>query len=239
MADATQTVAKNRMLSQGGHEIRNLVAPIIGYVRMLLTSERLGPLTETQRKLLGEVVAISGKIAKLGESMSDLALLVAGGAKFKRGRVELRPLLDGEVPGIIALEERETAIRVIDEAPGAAVNSDPEWLRRACRALLYGHWREVSTSDELCVALDHATLDDRPAVRITFAATNAIDELRKLAPADLSPFVEYRGGVGYGLAIASEVILADGGQLFSKTAQPDPRSPVPIVYGSVVLLPAA
>jgi signal transduction histidine kinase len=240
MAKLAETDSKDPVLSQGAHEIRNLIAPILGYVRML-ASERLGPLTEHQRKVVDLMVSPAGKIANLGKEMSLLSLLVAGGAQFNRVRVELRPLIDGEVLKVLAVPDgdREIAIRLIDEADGVTVNGDPEWLRPAFHALLAGHRREAATTDELCVALERATLDGRPAVRFTFGGSDVIDMLRGLAPSDLSPFVEYRGGVGFGLAIAREVVRAEGGQLFSKITPPVPPSISPIVHGSVVVLPLA
>ena len=55
MADAaTAPEKKDLLLSQGAHEIRNPISVILGYVRML-ASERLGPLTDAQRKAVEEI----------------------------------------------------------------------------------------------------------------------------------------------------------------------------------------
>ena len=54
MADAALTPDKDPILSHGAHEIRTPVTVILGYIRML-TSERMGAVTEPQRKALGEM----------------------------------------------------------------------------------------------------------------------------------------------------------------------------------------
>ena len=61
MADAaTAPEKKDLLFSQGAHEIRNPISVILGYVRML-ASERLGPLTDAQRKAVEEIGNSTGK----------------------------------------------------------------------------------------------------------------------------------------------------------------------------------
>ena len=87
--------------------------------------------------------------------------------------------------------------------------------------------------------MERTTLDGRPAVRITIGGADRIEQLRKLAPSELAPFVEFRGGIGYSLALARQVVLAHGGQIFSKTEPPKTPSSMPVVQGAVLLLPEA
>lgn len=238
MPEAAETSAKDATLSHGAHEVRNAVSVIMGYTRMLAT-ERLGPITEKQQRVLGEMLGSSEKLAALANQMSLLAQMLAGGTTFASVRVDLGALIEAEVRVVSALPNSGIAIRMINEAAGVAITGDPKRLRQAFHALLFAHRREVSTSDELCVIMERTTLDGRPAVRITMAGADQIEQLRKLAPSELAPFVEYRGGIGYSLALARQVVLAHGGQMFSKTEPPTPPSTMPIVKGAVLLLPEA
>ena len=79
----------------------------------------------------------------------------------------------------------------------------------------------------------------RPAVRITMAGSDPIKQRLKPAPSELAPFVEYRGGIGYSLALARQVVLAHGGQVFSKLEPPKAPSSMPVVQGAVLVLPEA
>jgi signal transduction histidine kinase len=199
----------------------------------------MGPLTDAQRKLLGEILTSSGRLSALADEMSLLALMVVGNVKFTKAPVALAPLIEGEIPGVPTMPDRQVEIRLMDAAPGAMVDCDVVRLRKAVNALLFGHRREIVASDVLAVAIDPATYDGQEMIRVTLAGDDRIEEVRRLAPSDLSPFVEFRGGVGFSLAIARLVILAHGGQIFSK-AEPreDPRA-APMVQGGVILLPQA
>jgi signal transduction histidine kinase len=238
MADAvTATEKKDLLLSHGAHEIRNPVAVILGYVR-ILTSERMGPLTEPQHKVLGDVAASTAKLAALAEEMSFLARLLAGGTPFAGTRVELSALIAAQIPSVGPGLERHVAISVIDNAPAAAVHGDTQRLGETFNSLMFAQRRELFTCDELCVAIDPVPGNEQPAVRVTIGGADRIEDLRRLPPSELIPLVELRGGVGYKLTIARHVIEAHGGQVFSKTTPGDtPRSVLNIA--AVVVLPAA
>jgi signal transduction histidine kinase len=238
MPEVALPPAKDAMLSHGAHEVRNPVAVIIGYVRML-TSERLGPIAESQRKVLGEISVSAARLAALAEQMSLLAQMVAGGVTFAAVRVDLGALIEAAMPAVAALPDRTVTLRLANEAGGVVITGDPARLREAFQALIFAHRREVAASDELSSVIERATLDGRPAVRITIAGADQIVQLRQLAPSDLAPFVEFRGGIGYSLAIVRQVVLAHGGQIFSRIDSPKNPSSAPVVHGAVVLLPEA
>jgi signal transduction histidine kinase len=236
MPEAAIPPAKDALLSQGAHEVRNPTAVILGYLRML-TSGRFGPITDGQRKIMGEMAVSATRLAVLADQMSLLAQMVAGGAKFDSARVDLGALIATEIPAVHALQDRVVEIKLTNQAGAVAVTGDPRRLRQAFHALIFAHRREAG--DELCVFLERATLQGRPAVRITFAASDQIAAVRALAPSELSPFVAYRGGIGYSLALAQQVILTHGGELFCKVEPPRSAESVPVVLGAVVLLPEA
>jgi signal transduction histidine kinase len=237
MADAATAAEKDPLLSHGAHEIRNPVAVILGYVRMLRT-ERLGPLTDLQRKALADVDTSTARLAALAEEMSLLARMLAGSIKFARARIELATLIATEIPSVGPALERDVGIRVIDNSPGAAVNGDAKTLREAFNGLMFSHRRELFTSDELCIAIDHVPGGNQPPIRVTIGGADRIEELRRLPTSDLSDLVEFRGGVGYRLSIARQVIEAHGGRIFSRTEPSTTLKSVQII-GAVVFLPEA
>jgi signal transduction histidine kinase len=100
MADAvTATEKKDLLLSQGAHEIRTPASVILGYVRML-TTDRLGPLTDMQRNVLEHVANSTLRIAALAEEMSVLARLLEGGITFAGANVEIAALIAAEIPSV-------------------------------------------------------------------------------------------------------------------------------------------
>lgn len=237
MADAeTTTESKDLLLSQGAHEIRNPAAVILGYVRML-SGERLGPLTDPQRKAIGEIEKSTARLAELANEMSLLARLMERGVPFLWGRLEIAPLIAGEIPAVGPALERDVNIRVIDHAPAATVRADATRLRQALNALMFSHRRELFMTDELCVAIERVPDAHPPAVRVTMAGADRIDELRRLPESELGPLVEFRSGLGYRLSIARQVIEALGGRIFSRTEPGATPNASPMIIGAVMILP--
>jgi signal transduction histidine kinase len=237
MADTATAAEKDPLLSHGAHEIRNPVAVILGYVRML-ASERLGPLNDLQRKSLGDVATSTAKLAALADEMSLLARLLAGSVPLARARIELATLIAAEIPSVPEALERDIRIRVIDNSPAAAVNGDAHRLREAFNSVMFSQRRELFTTDELCIAIDRVPGGNQPPIRVTIGGADRIEELRRLPASALTALVEFRGGVGYKLSIAGQVIEAHGGRVFSVTEPgPSPRS-VQII-GAVIMLPEA
>ena len=238
MPDAATTPMKHPMLSQGAHEIRNPAAVIIGYVRML-TGDKMGPINDRQRKLLNDILGSAGRLAALAEEMSFLGQLQVGSVKFNKTRIELAPLVLEQIALVPPTPDRETTIRLIDRAPGAVIDGDKKQLRTTLQSLLFAHRRELIHSDELCVTLDRVTHAARPAIRLTMAGADLINEVGRLPVSELSPFVEFRGGVGFTLSIAHQVVLAHDGEILSRTRPREDPKHSPYIDGAVLLLPEA
>lgn len=237
MVDAATATEKERYLSFAAHEVRNSAAVILGWVRMV-TGERLGPLTDSQRKAVEEIANAAAKLAAVTEQMSDLSRLLVVGPKLVRASVELPSLIAAEVASVPSLPDREVSIRVIDNAPGATVNGDAAKLRTAFNSLMFSHRREVVSSEELCVAIDRGSGHDQRLLRVTMGGSDRIEELRRLPVSELVPLVEFRGGVGFTLSIARCTIEGHGGQVFS-TIEPGVTADSPIIHGAAVILPEA
>jgi signal transduction histidine kinase len=235
MADAAmEPEKKDALLSQGAHEVRNAISVILGYGRML-SSERLGPITDSQRKAAVEIVNSAAKLKILADEMSQLSRLLAGGTTLTRTRVEVAPLIAAQIPAVPPALDGNIAIRVIDDAPAAAVSGDAGLLGQALNALMFAQRRELVSTDELCVAIDRSGGGDQPMIRVTIAGADRLAEVRRLSPSELEPLVELRGGLGFKLSIARHVIERHGGRSLSKTDRP--RDSVPMLVGAVVILP--
>lgn len=231
-----ETEKKDALLSQGAHEVRNAISVILGYARML-SSERLGPVSDSQRKAAVEIVNSAAKLKILADEMSQLSRLLAGGTTFARTRIELAPLIAAQIPAVPPALDGNIGIRMIDDAPAAAVNGDAGLLGQALNALMFAHRRELFTGNELCVAIDRTTGDDQPTIRVTIGGADRLAEVRRLPPEELEPLVEVRGGVGFKLSIARHLIERHGGRSLSRTEPGGTRDAQPTLVGAVVILP--
>ena len=233
MADAaTPPEKKDLLISHGAHEIRNPASVILGWVRML-SSDRMGELTELQRKAVAEIDKSTARLAELAREMSFLAKLMEGGHAFVQAPVDLSALIAQVIPAVPEGLDGAVPIRLIDETPGFTLTGDAKHLADSFNSLMFAHRRELGYGAELCVAI----VTTRGAVQVVIGAPDHIDWLRTLSEPDLEPLVEFRGGVGYKLSIARHVIEAHGGRIFSKTAPPPTPQASPTHRGVVVILP--
>jgi signal transduction histidine kinase len=216
---ATPAPRKDPLLSLGVHEFRTPVTVIAGYLRMLM-SARTGTLTDIQRKMLEEMEKSTARLSGLIAEMSELSTLEAGGAIFNRGVVDLGALIEGELDSLPALPDRDVQVTVQNEAPGAGVHGDPVKLRGALHSLLVAHRRELVTSDELRVCVERTRQNGSPTLRVTIGGADRIDDLRQVPAGELTPFEEFRGGVGFTLPIARRIVAAHDGQLWSPPENP-------------------
>ena len=74
---------------------------------------------------------------------------------------------------------------------------------------------------------------------MTIAGADLIDELTGLPLGAMSPFLEFRGGIGYTLSIAREVVVAHGGEIVSRTRPREDPGHTPFIDGAAVVFPEA
>lgn len=217
-----------QLMSHAGHEIRNPLTPLNGYLRMLFQGTA-GPLSDPQRKLLQEIERAATRIWQVTKEMSEVVQIEDGRLKMNTGRVDFGALLDQVIAPLSPMPDRGTTLRLDNQAAGASVIGDPLQLRTALGAVLTAIGRELVTSSELVVRLRRDAVDRRPALRVTAAGGERIEDLDRADPADLAPFIELRGNCGLQPALARRVIEAHQGHVWSP--RQEPRS------GAVLMLP--
>jgi signal transduction histidine kinase len=109
------------------HELSTPLTPIAGYLK-ILQSERLGPLSAQQRKVLDSTAAAAGKLARIVENLADFANLEAGHAAIAPAPVD---------PDALA---REVVDELKDAARDARVHLD---LRTSGRGPLLADRRKL------------------------------------------------------------------------------------------------
>ena len=229
------------MLSLAVHEFRTPLTVVSGYLRMLL-KDSAGALTEPQRRLVTETQKSVARLSTLTEQLADLSLLEGGGAPFNCGSVELGSLVAGEIAAIPPVDDRAIGVSFEDHSSGARVHADPVRLRTAVAALLVIVRRELITSSEMYVRLRRIAGSGQPALRLTIAGSDRIEEVDRAEPDSLLPFDEFRGGVGFTLPVARHILQAHRGQVWSAPlpAGTEHTDPTRLERaGAVVLLPEA
>jgi signal transduction histidine kinase len=203
------------------HELRTPATVVSGYLRMLM-KDRVGPLSDDQRRLVEEAEKSCGRISALLAEMSDLAHLELGDAPFAQQTLDVAAVLRDVVEH--AVSGPDFAIVTVTEIAGPVeLLGDPARLRAALAAILRCVQRELPTSS---ISVRLQTQSGSAVVAI--GSPENIPSLVRAESADPS-FDELRGGMGMALPLARRVIERHGGRL---AVLPDnPRE------GAAVVLP--
>ncbi len=198
-----------RLMGLAVHELRTPITVAAGYIRMV-TREKVGPISDQQRKLLEEAEKACGRLSALVAEMSDLSSLETGTAPINKASMDLAATLKEAAGGLGELPDREVVVEVQGADSPVAIKGDGTRLRSALGSLLGALRRELVESDRLIVRLGHQS----STCTIWIAGADQIENVAKADPSKLSLFDEWRGGSGLSLAIARRVINQHDGALF-------------------------
>ena len=214
-----------RLLSLAVHEFRTPITVVAGYLRMVL-KERVGPISDQQRKLLEEAEKSCGRLSALVAEMSDLSALESGNAPLNRAGLDFSRVLQEAVDGLPELPEREVPVVLEGADSPISMDGDATRLRGSMAAVLAALRREVVTSDRL---IARVTKGNGAMCLIAIADAEQIDAVQPADTSSLERFDEWRGGSGLSLALARRVIGQHGGAVFA--APGDQKA------GAIILLP--
>jgi signal transduction histidine kinase len=211
------TRAENRwpaLLSFAGHELRNPLGVVAGYVNMLLR-ERAGPLTDMQRWMLKEAEKSCSRLSAVLKEISDLASIEAGKTTFKSSALDLRTILSDAIASLPVDADYPVSVVLDSEEGDTGMVGDAPRLQAAFAAVLWALRRELAGGTQLLVRYRPGDFRGNPAVWIAIAEPARIAELESATAETLTDFEENRGGCGLSLALARRVIDRHGGALWS------------------------
>lgn len=214
-----------KLLSLAVHEFRTPITVVSGYLRMVL-KERVGPISDQQRKLLEEAEKSCGRLAALVAEMSDLSALEGGTAAVNPARVDLVALLAEQIAALPELPDRSVSVELAADGP-VAVQGDATRLRTAFTSIIAALRREVVGDDRMMVRVTPSSPGSMCVIAV--GPPGQVESLAQTSPSTLQRFDEWRGGSGLSLAIARRIIGQHGGSVFAP--------PVAERAGAVILLP--
>ncbi|MEM7448465.1 MAG: hybrid sensor histidine kinase/response regulator [Myxococcota bacterium] len=207
---------RREFLQNVSHELATPMTPVVGYLRLLL-NEELGPLSPLQRKCLVSIQSSTQRLRGLVDTLLDVSSLETGRMHFYAREYDFF-----EVAGR-ALEETQThfnqkSLQVLHpQRQGDFLGTgDPDKLRRAMVLVLENAAK--FTPREGTVAVDVERLDVSPSQFAFVVADSGPGVPKEQSERILEPFYQVDGsitrefgGVGLGLAFASQVTEAMGG----------------------------
>jgi len=206
--------AKANFLGVVSHELRTPLNAITGYVDMLSMGLD-GPLTEKQHRIIGRIVHSQRHLLSLIEDVLSFAQSEAGRLSFALQPVAVDAALSS-VEAVVAPEvaRKNLKLQISDSEPGLMTMADPDKLRQILLNLVTN---AIKFTPEGVIDITTVPTDDK--VRITIKDSGigiAKENLQRV----FDPFyqVDQGGtrrfpGVGLGLSIVRDSVLAMGGDI--------------------------
>ena len=212
---------KGNFLANISHELRTPMAPIIGYVEMLL-SGRPGPLTDRQRSHLHVVEQAIHRLQGLIEDLLAFVQMDQGELVAQARRFAIGPLLEDRVQIVLPrATEKGLTVDVSLPADLPEVRMDPTHIGRALMLMLDNAIKFTSSGGQITVgAKAVVSPDDAPPtwrdgyVEVSISDTGIgipSDKIQrifeKFYQVDASATRSY-GGTGLGLALVKQIMDA-------------------------------
>jgi signal transduction histidine kinase len=205
----------SKTLSLVTHELATPLSVASGYVRMLLR-EQAGPLNERQRKMLEEVEHSCARIGGLLIEVKELRRLLSNEMSLARETFDFSALVEELASGMHEGRDRGVTIQVKSQDGPLMVVGDRRQLGEAVKALFRASLRE--RGDPGVVVAEMSRL---PGAEPAALLVVGDEPFRRALRAKMdTEFDSWRGGLGVTLPIASRVVAAHGGMLWST---PDPK----------------
>ena len=217
MGNGVSETELGRLLQLAGHELRSPLGAVSGYIRMIIKGP-LGPVSESQERILKEAERSAGRLKTVLDEMSLLARIDRGEEPFKPAEVELGALIEAAIADLPELPDRTVTVELQRNGP-VRLRADEAGLKRAISAVCFALRRELIDTDRLIVRIEPRDGE----VTIAIAGDAVVDSLLARGEAELAPFDDpLRGGCGLKLPIAQRIIERHHGVI--KSAGPDSKA---------------
>jgi len=205
------------LLTVVAHELRTPTTVISGYNKLLL-SEKVGPLSEEQRRFLRESTKSCQRLNAFIGNLLEVSRQAVGDAPLEVCEAPLTPTLEGVAAFLKPLlEEHGLSIEIDLDPRAAAARFDAVRIERVLTNLVANAIQYAPAGSAIQVATRPVERDGLPFVEVAVR-----DEGPGVLPEDREriflPYVRAgasrnAGGLGLGLAICKRLVEAHGGAI--------------------------
>jgi PAS domain S-box-containing protein len=209
---------KDEFLAIVSHELRTPLTSIQGLLGLLSTG-RLGELSEFGLKLLTNAAEDTRRLNRLVEEILDLESLRIGGVKMKCQPIQVQAILDRLIPLMQPLVN-DASIQIQLQVHVQTVWADPDRILQVLTNLVGNAIKFAALGGEIQVAVTEYNSGSLWMVR-DFGKGIPADKLEHI----FEPFRQVdssstrtQSGTGLGLAICRQIIEAHGGQIWATSS---------------------
>jgi NtrC-family two-component system sensor histidine kinase KinB len=232
LADVTDLARLDELRSElvavASHELRTPLTTL--QMNLLLLEEGAASLDKRQSELLSAAALGAEELAGTIEELLDMTRIEAGQLRLSRSRFALRDVVEQTVRGLRPrFDDAEIALRVIDEAPGAAILGDASRLRIVFVNLLSNALKYTPSGGEVVVRLAPGPTDadgSKLHVAVTDTGAGIPMEFRervfeKFFRVEHERPTEAEGirGAGIGLFLCRQIVEAHGGRIWCEAGE--------------------
>lgn len=206
---------KNEFMQSISHELSTPLTPLAGYLK-ILQSEKLGPLTDKQKKVVESMLQSSDRLARTIDNLSDFSVLETGNYRVRSEPIDAVKLVQHLVEDAQVAIAKPKRVHVALVVPNEEVTvvGDPTRIAQALGNLLENAVKLSPHGGEVLLELLPA------GDRLRFAL---YDQGAGVPPEDqekiFEPYYHVRGAqhlatAGFSLPVARKIAEAHGGRLF-------------------------
>ena len=204
---------KTNLVSTVSHELKTPLTSIRMGLHLLL-EERIGPLNAKQLELLLAAREDSERLLRMINDLLDLARLESGQTRQRLEVVSPRTLIDDALPNLLSLAEAHDLRLVAEVAPDLPeVTVDPLQISHVFSNFVSNAARFSKPGEDVVLSVKQigktvrfSVLDHGPGILKEFQP-RVFERFFRI------PGTEESNGVGLGLAIAKEIVIAHGGNI--------------------------
>jgi signal transduction histidine kinase len=205
------------LLTVVSHELRTPVTVILGYGRLLL-SEKVGPLTEEQRRFLSETEKSCQRLNGFIGDLLETARSLAGDTVLEVSEMPVLQTIHSVANFLKPLlEERRLELLVAKEEAPLRARFDPARIEQVLTNLIGNAIKFAPPGSAIEVTTRSVSRDLREMIEVEVADAGPgipeTDRARIFEPYVRAGEARHAGGLGLGLAIARRLVEAHGGSI--------------------------
>ena len=212
---------KSEFLNVMPHELRTPIASIKGYIQMLL-KQTLGNITEEQKKALDVVLRNTDRLDYLVQDILDASQLQSGTMKFVPEQTDFKKMINESIEttqSFADLKDKKIDVDVEDKIPELFI--DEKRIKQVIMTLINN---AIKFSPDGSIINIQAKKEDNDILFEIqdFGQGIPNDKQEKIFDTFYqidSSMTRSVGGVGLGLAVSRDIVLAHGGKIWVESKE--------------------